>query len=182
MLARPASATATRGSSRRPPEQGTLMYPGTAGATNWGGLAVDPQRGILYVNAMRVVQLIKLIPREEYERIAGESGAEQGYYPQEGSPLRLPPHRLEQLGRDSLLGAPVRHLLGHRPRDGRALVRGPLRHGAVLGLLRPARLGHADPRRPGRDRRRRRLHRSLDGRARARARRPPPARRSGRTA
>lgn len=69
-----------------PSEQGTLMYPGTAGATNWGGLAVDPRRGILYVNAMRVVQMIKLIPREEYERVAEGSGAEQGYYPQEGSP------------------------------------------------------------------------------------------------
>ncbi|WP_372423978.1 outer membrane protein assembly factor BamB family protein [Salinarimonas chemoclinalis] len=69
-----------------PSEQGTLMYPGTAGATNWGGVAVDPRTNILYVNSMRVVQLIKLIPREEYERIAGESGAEEGYYPQEGSP------------------------------------------------------------------------------------------------
>lgn len=69
-----------------PSEQGTLMYPGTAGATNWGGVAVDPRSDVLYVNSMRVVQLIRLIPREEYERIAGGSGAEQGYYPQEGSP------------------------------------------------------------------------------------------------
>lgn len=69
-----------------PSEQGTLMYPGTAGATNWGGVAVDPENDILYVNSMRVVQLIRLIPREEYEQLGGASGVEEGYYPQEGSP------------------------------------------------------------------------------------------------
>ena len=69
-----------------PSEQGTLMYPGTAGANNWGGAAVDPVNDILYVNSMRVVQLVRLIPREEYEEIQGGSGNEEGYYPQEGSP------------------------------------------------------------------------------------------------
>ena len=69
-----------------PSEQGTLMYPGTAGANNWGGAAIDPVNDILYVNSMRVVQLIRLIPREEYEEIRGGSGNEEGYYPQEGSP------------------------------------------------------------------------------------------------
>jgi quinoprotein glucose dehydrogenase len=73
-----------------PSEQGTLFFPGTAGATNWGGVSVDPRNAILYVNASRIVQLIRLIPRAEYEQIdAAVSGNEEGYYPQEGSPYGI---------------------------------------------------------------------------------------------
>lgn len=62
------------------------MYPGTAGAKNWGGAAVDPVNDVLYSNSMRVVQIITLIPRYEFERTDGGSGNEEGYYPQEGAP------------------------------------------------------------------------------------------------
>ncbi|MEQ8403470.1 MAG: pyrroloquinoline quinone-dependent dehydrogenase [Oceanicaulis sp.] len=72
-----------------PSEEMTLFYPGTAGVTNWGGVAVDPRTDTLYVNASRVVQLIRLVPREEYEEIQGGSGNEQGYYPQEGAPYGI---------------------------------------------------------------------------------------------
>ena len=73
-----------------PSEQGTLFFPGTAGATNWGGVAVDPRNATLYVNASRIVQLIRLIPRAEYEAIQGpEGGNEEGYSPQEGSPYGI---------------------------------------------------------------------------------------------
>lgn len=73
-----------------PSEQGTLLFPGTAGATNWGGVAVDPENSILYVNASRIVQVLRLIPRAEYEEIAsGEGGNEEGYSPQKGSPYGI---------------------------------------------------------------------------------------------
>ncbi|WP_299364772.1 pyrroloquinoline quinone-dependent dehydrogenase [uncultured Paracoccus sp.] len=73
-----------------PSEQGTLFFPGTAGATNWGGVAVDPRSATLYVNASRIVQLIRLIPREEYQQIQGpEGGNEEGYSPQEGAPYGI---------------------------------------------------------------------------------------------
>ena len=73
-----------------PSEQGTLFFPGTAGATNWGGVAVDPRNAILYVNASRIVQLIRLIPRAEYDQLeSAESGNEEGYSPQEGSPYGI---------------------------------------------------------------------------------------------
>ena len=32
--------------------QGTLMYPGNAGGSNWGGVAVDPDRELLIANVM----------------------------------------------------------------------------------------------------------------------------------
>ncbi|MFW6413273.1 MAG: pyrroloquinoline quinone-dependent dehydrogenase [Oceanicaulis sp.] len=72
-----------------PSEQTTLFYPGTAGVTNWGGVAVDPRNDVLYVNASRVVQLIRLVPREEYEEIQDGSGNEEGYYPQEDAPYGI---------------------------------------------------------------------------------------------
>ncbi|HSP23895.1 MAG TPA: PQQ-binding-like beta-propeller repeat protein [Saliniramus sp.] len=73
-----------------PSEEGTLFFPGTAGATNWGGVAVDPRNAILYVNASRIVQVIRLIPRAEYDELqATEGGNEEGYSPQEGSPYGI---------------------------------------------------------------------------------------------
>ncbi|AZN70576.1 pyrroloquinoline quinone-dependent dehydrogenase [Georhizobium profundi] len=73
-----------------PSEQGTLFFPGTAGATNWGGVAIDPRNATLYVNASRIVQLIRLIPRAEYEQLDNaEGGNEEGYSPQEGSPYGI---------------------------------------------------------------------------------------------
>jgi len=72
-----------------PSVQGTFLYPGTAGANNWGGAAVDPRTGILYINSMHVVQIIRLIPRAEYDQINGGSGNEAGFYPQEGAPYGI---------------------------------------------------------------------------------------------
>jgi len=72
-----------------PSVQGTFMYPGTAGANNWGGASVDPRTGILYINSMRIVQIIRLIPRAEYDQINGGSGNEAGFYPQEGAPYGI---------------------------------------------------------------------------------------------
>ncbi len=72
-----------------PSEQGTFLYPGTAGSNNWGAAAVDDRTDTLYVNSMRVVQVIRLIPREVYEATAGESGNEEGFYPQEGAPYGI---------------------------------------------------------------------------------------------
>ena len=73
-----------------PSEQGTLFFPGTAGATNWGGVAVDPRSGILYSNASRIVQLIQLIPRAEYDALDPAGGGnEEGYSPQQGSPYGI---------------------------------------------------------------------------------------------
>jgi quinoprotein glucose dehydrogenase len=47
-----------------PSVEGTFLWPGTAGANNWGGAAVDDRTDTLFVNSMRVVQVIRLIPRD----------------------------------------------------------------------------------------------------------------------
>ncbi|MFS4437390.1 pyrroloquinoline quinone-dependent dehydrogenase [Paracoccaceae bacterium GXU_MW_L88] len=68
-----------------PSEEGTIVYPGTAGGMQWGGGALDPETNRFYVNASKVVQTLKLIPREDYDNLDGGSGNEQGFYPQEGA-------------------------------------------------------------------------------------------------
>ena len=79
-----------------PSVQGTFLWPATAGGNNWGGATVDPRTGILYVNTLQVVQVIRLIPRADYaaevEKATGggpASGNEAGFYPQEGSPYGI---------------------------------------------------------------------------------------------
>jgi quinoprotein glucose dehydrogenase len=72
-----------------PSETGTFLYPGTAGSNNWGGAAIDDRTDTLYVNSMRVVQVIRLIPRAVYDEGPRESGAERGFYPQEGAPYGI---------------------------------------------------------------------------------------------
>lgn len=79
-----------------PSEEGSFLWPGTAGANNWGGAAVDPRTGTLYVNSSRVVQVLRLIPRADYEAEVEEAtggslegGNERGFHPQEGSPYGI---------------------------------------------------------------------------------------------
>ena len=69
-----------------PSEEGTIVYPGTAGGMQWGGGALDLETNRFYVNVSKVVQTLKLIPRAEYEQMTGGSGNESGLYPQTGSP------------------------------------------------------------------------------------------------
>ncbi|TPJ14392.1 pyrroloquinoline quinone-dependent dehydrogenase [Mesorhizobium sp. B2-7-3] len=72
--------------------EGVLAYPDSAGGVQWGGVGFDPGTQTAVVNFSHVVQSIKLYPRDEYQRLAGDSGNEQGYYPQEGAPYGMSLH------------------------------------------------------------------------------------------
>jgi quinoprotein glucose dehydrogenase len=52
-----------------PTEQGSVMYPGNAGGSNWGGVAVDPARQILVANVMNFAWTVQLIPRSDFDRV-----------------------------------------------------------------------------------------------------------------
>ena len=41
----------------------TLSYPGSAGGTDWGSVSIDPDRGILITNALRMAMRVQLVPR-----------------------------------------------------------------------------------------------------------------------
>ena len=71
-----------------PSLQGSLMVPGNAGGSNWGGLAVDPVRGLVIANVIDLPWVVTLFPADEYaERRAREPGPEIA--PQRGTPYGM---------------------------------------------------------------------------------------------
>jgi quinoprotein glucose dehydrogenase len=44
-----------------PSLQGTVLFPGYDGGTEWGGAAFDPETGLMYVNSNEMVWLLKLV-------------------------------------------------------------------------------------------------------------------------
>ncbi len=70
-------------------DAGVLGYPLSAGGVQWGGVAFDPRSQTAIVNTSHITQYLKLVARDEYERVAGASGAELGYYPQTGAPYGI---------------------------------------------------------------------------------------------
>ena len=60
-------AVESRGLFTPPSTKGTVLYPFTGGGVNWGGAAWDPERQWLVVNTNRVMHVIQLFPKDEYE-------------------------------------------------------------------------------------------------------------------
>lgn len=67
-----------------PSLQGTVNFPSNLGASNWGGVAVDPRRGILIANTNRIASIVRLIPRPEAQRM--QAAGTMLYHPSEGTP------------------------------------------------------------------------------------------------
>ncbi|MHC1765480.1 MAG: PQQ-binding-like beta-propeller repeat protein [Verrucomicrobiia bacterium] len=55
-----------------PSTEGTIIFPGFDGGAEWGGAAVDPRRGILYVNANEMPWILKMVRNES--GFAGSGG------------------------------------------------------------------------------------------------------------
>jgi len=71
-----------------PSLQGTLLYPGGAGGTNWGSVAFEPERGLLILNTSRVPHTVKLIPRAELDAVREANPGEE-IAPQTGTPFGM---------------------------------------------------------------------------------------------
>jgi quinoprotein glucose dehydrogenase len=71
-----------------PTTQGTLVRPGNAGGSNWGGIAVHPERQILVANVMDLPFVVRLVPRDEMARSKDPSDRVE-LSPQEGTPYGL---------------------------------------------------------------------------------------------
>lgn len=71
-----------------PTLQGSLMYPGNAGGSNWGGVAVDPGRNRVFANVTNLPWVVTLYPVAEHEeRKAAHPGVEHA--PQRGTPFGM---------------------------------------------------------------------------------------------
>jgi quinoprotein glucose dehydrogenase len=85
-----------------PSVEGSLQMPHTGGGMNWGGLAIDPASGLLYVNQTHAAVVNRLIPRAEY----AELDPKDFVYPQELYPLVGTPYGLHRFTALSKWGAP----------------------------------------------------------------------------
>ena len=81
---------------------GSIQYPGSAGGANWGGVAIDPGTQTLFVNQIRLPQVIQLVPRQDYEALPSK----QATYPEELAPMEGAPYALRRSPLLSPLGSP----------------------------------------------------------------------------
>ena len=71
-----------------PTLQGTLMYPGNAGGSNWGGVAVDAARQIVVANVMNLAWAVTLFPSQELQQWR-EANPGVEIAPQRGTPYGM---------------------------------------------------------------------------------------------
>jgi quinoprotein glucose dehydrogenase len=70
-----------------PTTEGSLLFPSNAGGPNWGGVSIDPLRGRLFVNQMRLAGFVQLVPRAEYDALPSQDAVyPEELYPMEGTP------------------------------------------------------------------------------------------------
>ena len=75
-----------------PSLEGTVLYPGNAGGTNWGSVAVHREKAIAVMAVNRLPTIVTLIPRDDFEERRGkESGGPQGvqFTEQSGAPYGM---------------------------------------------------------------------------------------------
>lgn len=70
-----------------PTTSASLLYPGYYGGMNWGSASINEEKGYLFVNDIRMPQIVKLISREQVDPSHLEPGHGVGsIYPMEGTP------------------------------------------------------------------------------------------------
>lgn len=75
-----------------PSLKGTVAIPGNAGGMNWSGMSFDSVRNLLFVNTNNLPFEVKLIPRDEYNKLreAGATNRMKGEFGrQTGTPYAL---------------------------------------------------------------------------------------------
>jgi quinoprotein glucose dehydrogenase len=86
-----------------PSLRGSIEYPGTAGGTNWGSVAVDSARQMLFIPSFRMASVVKLIPRSATNNTAKFTDLQLGtpylvdnklFLTKLGVPCQRPPYGL----------------------------------------------------------------------------------------
>lgn len=68
---------------------GTIVYPGNFGTFNWGSIAVDPQRQVMFGMPTYLAFISQLVPRAEVPPKGQVKGSEQGLNRNEGAPYAV---------------------------------------------------------------------------------------------
>jgi quinoprotein glucose dehydrogenase len=71
-----------------PSLEGTIIFPGNAGGSNWGSVAFDPARDLVLVNTTRVAHVVTLIPRDRFNA-ARASNQKAEFGRQAGTPFAM---------------------------------------------------------------------------------------------
>ena len=61
-----------------PSVQGTLVYPGNFGVFNWGGIAVDPERQVMFGMPLYMAFIQRLVPKDNDTPMGATNQGEQG--------------------------------------------------------------------------------------------------------
>ncbi|MBB5537330.1 glucose/quinate/shikimate family membrane-bound PQQ-dependent dehydrogenase [Rhizobium giardinii] len=70
-----------------PSLEGTLVYPGNFGVFNWGAVAVDPERQVMFGMPTYLAFTSRLVPREQIPpKEQSQKGSEQGLNRNDGAP------------------------------------------------------------------------------------------------
>src|SRR3546814_1543812 len=66
-----------QGPATAPATDESLIYPSIGGGMNWGGVSVDPERGLMIVNAIYYGTIAQLVPRAETDRLRAKSSGDR---------------------------------------------------------------------------------------------------------
>lgn len=73
-----------------PTTQKTLLYPGYYGGFNWGSASINERTGYMFLNDIRMPQVVQLIPQASLDQSSVNSGHGVGsIYPQTGTPYAI---------------------------------------------------------------------------------------------
>ena len=72
-----------------PSLEGTLVYPGNFGTFNWGSVAIDPEKQIMFGMPTYLAFTSQLIPRDEVPPRGTEKASEMGINRNEGAPYAV---------------------------------------------------------------------------------------------
>jgi glucose dehydrogenase len=72
----------------------SIFFPGSAGGSNWGSVAIDIARELMIVNSLYMPDIGRLIPRAEADRMSSRysksgSAADAFAFPQKGTPYAM---------------------------------------------------------------------------------------------
>ncbi|MCC5870605.1 MAG: membrane-bound PQQ-dependent dehydrogenase, glucose/quinate/shikimate family [Gammaproteobacteria bacterium] len=117
---------------------GMLLFPGTIGGLNWGGLSVNPEQQILITNHSRLPNRVTLVPRAQVDdQPVGSGGVrvDQEVAPQTGAPYGVTRPMWLSMLRVPCIAPPWGYLSATNLRTGELLWTQPLGTGYDSGPL-----------------------------------------------
>lgn len=69
-----------------PSFEGSVLYPSTTGGINWGGVSMDAESGVIFVNQMHLASVVQMIKREDFDTTKPVTQYPDEYFAMKGTP------------------------------------------------------------------------------------------------